>query len=77
MSLGCEPRMIVRFLIVFTGTPAECGEQSKHRTLSPVSELRVDNCTLSRCWSVWRVFLTTMTSDNNYKKSNFINNTTH
>lgn len=38
MSLGYKPRMIIDFLIVFTGTPAECGEQSKQRTLSPVSE---------------------------------------
>ena len=38
MSLGYKPRMIIDVLIVFTGTPAECGEQSKQRMLSPVGE---------------------------------------
>lgn len=31
-SLGCEPRVIIDFLIMFTSAPAECGKQSKQRT---------------------------------------------
>lgn len=35
-SLGCEPRVIIDFLIMFTGAPAECGKQSKQRTPNTV-----------------------------------------
>lgn len=41
--------MMIGFFRVCTGTPADCGEQSKQRTLSPVSEQThrdVDNCML-------------------------------
>lgn len=38
MSLGQKPRLITDFLIMFASAPAECGEQSKQRTQSPVCE---------------------------------------
>lgn len=36
MILGYMPRVIIEFLIMFTGTPGEYGEQSKQKTLGPV-----------------------------------------
>lgn len=41
MCLGCKPGMIIDFLIMFAGAPAECGEQSKQRTAVGLEDTKV------------------------------------